>query len=216
MSVYWPEFLKLAVAHLLAVMTPGPDFAIVLRQSLNSGRRAGVWTALGVGTAILFHLTYSLFGLAVLGDKLPTVFLAVKIAGAAYLAWVGFQALTAKAPTTAAGEPAPASNLPGMPSLGDAKVGYRSGVLTNLLNPKAIVFFVAFFAAMVSRTTPASVRLLYGGWVVFATTAWFVLVAFLFTQAKVRTAFLKCGIWIDRTLGLVFIAFAILIAVAHR
>lgn len=62
----WIEFGKVALVHLLAVASPGPDFAIVLRQSLAHGRRTALWTSVGVGTAILLHVTYSLFGIGLL------------------------------------------------------------------------------------------------------------------------------------------------------
>jgi threonine/homoserine/homoserine lactone efflux protein len=67
MHDYWVEFSKVAIAHLLAVASPGPDFALVLKQSLSHGRRVAVCTSLGIGTAILLHVTYSLLGLVFLG-----------------------------------------------------------------------------------------------------------------------------------------------------
>ncbi|HTO03146.1 MAG TPA: LysE family transporter, partial [Opitutus sp.] len=63
---YAMEFGKVALAHLLAVMSPGPDFAVVLRQSLGYGRRIAIWTSVGIGTAILLHVTYSLLGIGLL------------------------------------------------------------------------------------------------------------------------------------------------------
>ena len=63
MDEYKVEFFKVALAHLLAVVSPGPDFAVVLRQSLTHGRRTAIWTSVGVGTAILLHVGYSLLGL---------------------------------------------------------------------------------------------------------------------------------------------------------
>src|SRR5207244_2369698 len=66
MHDYWGEFLKVALAHLLAVASPGPDLAIVIKQSLRHGRRTAIWTAIGVGAAILLHVTYSLLGLGLL------------------------------------------------------------------------------------------------------------------------------------------------------
>jgi len=99
MNPYWADFLKIAVAHLLAAASPGPDFAIVLRHSLRDGRRAGVWTAWGVATAICLHVTYSLLGLGLMLRSSPPVFLTIKLVGAAYLAWIGVQALRAKPAT---------------------------------------------------------------------------------------------------------------------
>src|SRR6185436_15335295 len=96
MHDYWIEFLKVALAHLLAVASPGPDFAIVLKQSIAHGRRIAIWTSLGVGTAILLHVGYSLLGLGLLIRGSPTWFNGLKYAGAAYIAWLGIQSLRAQ------------------------------------------------------------------------------------------------------------------------
>ena len=95
MSSYWPEFLTLTAVHLLAVASPGPDFALVLKQSLKYGRKPAIWTALGIGTGILFHVSYSLFGLGVLLKSSAFAFTLVKALGAGYLAYLGFLGLRA-------------------------------------------------------------------------------------------------------------------------
>src|SRR5215216_4944825 len=79
---YWPEFLSVAIAHLLAVASPGPDFAIVLKQSLAHGRRTAIWTSVGIGSGILLHVSYSLFGLGLLIRGSEFWFNAIKYAGA--------------------------------------------------------------------------------------------------------------------------------------
>src|SRR5688572_20008551 len=96
MHDYWVEFAKVAIAHLLAVASPGPDFALVLKQSVSLGRRAAVCTSLGIGMAILLHVSYSLLGLGFLIRESETWFNVVKYAGAAYIAWLGFNALRAQ------------------------------------------------------------------------------------------------------------------------
>ena len=96
MHDYWVEFSKVAVAHLLAVASPGPDFAIVLKQSLSHGRRSAVCTSIGIGTAILLHVAYSLLGLGLLIRSSEMWFNVVKYAGAGYIAWIGVQSLRAK------------------------------------------------------------------------------------------------------------------------
>src|SRR5687768_12021402 len=93
---YWVEFSKVAIVHLLAVASPGPDFAVVLKQSLSGGRRPALWTSLGIGTAIFLHVTYSLLGLGLLIRGSETWFNEVKYAGATYIAWIGVQSLRAR------------------------------------------------------------------------------------------------------------------------
>jgi len=193
-----------ALAHLLAAASPGPDFALVLKQSLLNGRRTAVWTAIGIGSAICLHVTYSLLGIGVLLMSSRTAFTILKFAGAAYLAWIGVRDLRAKprADTIDEAEPGAARPRPA------ARAAFSSGFLVNALNPKAGLFFIALFAVIVSPRTPTLVRAGYGVWVVLATMAWFSLVAHIFTRPRVRRAFLRHGHWIDRALGAVFIAFA--------
>lgn len=209
---YGVEFLQVAIAHLLAVASPGPDLALVLRQSLVFGRRTAWWTSLGVGSAILVHVGYALLGLGLLLRGSEFWFAVVKYAGAAYLAWVGWQALRARpAPEAPAGSPASPVALPAPPAQRSAFV---TGFLTNVLNPKATLFFLSLYALVVSPETPRWVQAAYGLWMALATAAWFSLVTVLFTHAAVRRRFLRYGHWIDRTLGVVLIGFAALLALA--
>jgi RhtB (resistance to homoserine/threonine) family protein len=203
---YWPEFLSVALAHLLAVASPGPDFAIVLKQSISYGRRTAIWTSIGVGSAILVHVTYSLLGLGLLIRSSSAAFTGVKYAGAAYLAWLGFQSLRAK-PVAAKFEGGVAAiSVPAAPA------AFATGFLTNVLNPKATLFFLSLFVLLVSPQTPRLIQAAYGLWMTLATMAWFCLVAVLFTRPGVRDRFLRHGHWIDRMLGIVFLAFAIRLA----
>ena len=209
MSSYWPEFLTLTAVHLLAVASPGPDFALVLKQSLKYGRKPAIWTALGIGTGILFHVSYSLFGLGVLLKSSAFAFTLVKALGAGYLAYLGFLGLRA-GPSKEVASGALKQEYVQINNL-DA---WKTGLMVNLLNPKCTFFFVAFFATLVSPTTPYLIKCVYGVWISCTTIAWFSLVGFIFTQEKIRSLFLRQGYWIDRILGVVFIAFAVSLAIA--
>jgi hypothetical protein len=96
MAPYWSEFFLVALAHLIAVISPGPDFAMVLRQSITFGRRTAVWTSVGIGTGILVHVTYSLLGIGLLVRSSVLAFNILKWLGALYLAWIGLKALRSK------------------------------------------------------------------------------------------------------------------------
>lgn len=209
MREYASEFLQVAVAHALAVASPGPDFAIVLRQSLVHGRRTAIWTGLGIGTAILLHVGYSLLGLGLLLRGSALWFEVVKYGGAAYLAWLGGQSLFARPrPATA-----PVAGGADAPSTHGAFV---TGFLTNVLNPKVALFFISLFALVVSPRTPKLIQAGYGLWMSLVTMAWFSLVAVLFTRERTRAAFLRRGPLIDRALGAVFLALAASLVFARR
>jgi len=205
----WSEFLTIVVAHALAVASPGPDFAIVLRQSLAHGRRAAIWTSLGIGSGITLHVAYSLLGMGLLLRNSLTAFTVLKYAGATYLAWLGLQALRSRPRPPAALAPG------GTPAADEAATApptdrgaFVTGFLTNALNPKATLFFLALFPLAVSPTTPRLVQAGYGLWVIAYTAAWFCFVALVFPRPEVRRRFLRHGHWIDRALGVIFLAFA--------
>ena len=196
-----PEFFTIALAHALAVASPGPDFAIVLRQSLRHGRRAALWTSVGIGCGLSIHITYSLLGLGLLLAKSATTLIVVKWLGAAYLAWIGVQALRAE-PREGDLELTATTDAP------TARAAWTTGFLVNLLNPKAALFFISLFPLAVSPATPRLVQAGYGLWMTVTTVAWFSFVALGFTRTEVRQAFLRHGHWIDRALGVVFLDFA--------
>jgi len=198
---YAAEFLLVASAHLLAVASPGPDFALVLRQSIRHGRATAIRTSLGIGSGILFHVMYSVLGLALLIRGSETVFTAVKYAGALYLIWIGLKALLAR--------PYPEPSATGEGSNSPRRGAYVEGLLVNILNPKAMLFFIALFSVGVSPTTPLVVQVGYGLWMALATAAWFSLVSVFFTQPAVRARFQRAGHWFDRGMGLVFLALAV-------
>lgn len=205
---YWAEFTTVAVAHALAVASPGPDFAIVLKQSLAHGRRTAVWTSIGIGCGLSFHIGYCILGLGFLLAKSPAALTAVKYLGAAYLAWIGVQALRSRARTDDLNLTDDSAAVPGNPS------AWSTGFLVNVLNPKAALFFIALFSVAISPATPKLVQAGYGLWMVLATIAWFSFVSFVFTRTEVRRRFLSHGHWIDRALGVVFIGFAVGLAFA--
>jgi RhtB (resistance to homoserine/threonine) family protein len=206
MHDYWVEFAKVAVAHLLAVASPGPDFAIVLKQSLTRGRPAALWTSLGVGTAILLHVAYSLLGFGLLLKSSAPWFNALKFAGAAYIGWLGIQSLRAR--------PREADAVLQAGTQEETTRGaFATGFLTNALNVKATLFFISLFVMVISPHTPKLVQAGYGLWMAVATAGWFCLVSILFTHANVRRRFLRHGHWIDRALGVVFLSFAISLVV---
>ncbi len=211
---YWPEFLTIVVAHALAVASPGPDFAIVLRQSLRHGRRTAVWTSIGIGCGLSVHITYCLLGLGLFLQHSATALTTVKWLGAAYLAWVGVQALRTR-PRKAGDEVSSiALAKEDAPTAPTSRAAWTTGFLVNVLNPKAALFFIALFPLAVSVTTPKWIQVGYGVWMTVTTALWFSFVSVVFTKETVRQSFLRHGHWIDRALGVVFLGFAASLAFA--
>ncbi len=206
---YWQEFLVIATAHILAVASPGPDFAIVMRQSLIFGRKPAIVTSIGIGLAIFVHVAIALIGVAALIKSTPWLFTSIKIAGAIYLGYIGIQAIGAKK-TEQASEQFKSTN-----ELMPLAKAFRQGFFTNVLNPKATVFFFSLFTSLISSETPLAIQGFYGTWMAIVTGAWFVSLSFLLSQQKVRGFFGNYGYWIDRILGVFLIGLALTLLFAN-
>jgi threonine/homoserine/homoserine lactone efflux protein len=211
---YWVQFIKVAVAHLLAVAAPGPDFAMVVRQSLAHGRKAALWTSIGIGTAILVHVTYAILGIGILLRTTPAAFMAVKFLGAGYLAWIGIKAVMTRPRVALPGAPAGAEGELARPAGPTPKGAWTTGFFTNVFNPKVTLFFVAIFATVIDPSTPKLLQGAFGIWMSAVTMAWFCMVSLFFTRGDVRNAFVKRGHWIDRAMGVVLIALAVALALS--
>ncbi len=201
---YWLEFLTIASVHLLAVASPGPDFAIVLKHSISFGRRAAIITSIGVGVGILIHVAYSLLGIGILIKTTPMLFKVFSYAGAAYLLYLGFGALRSPAPKNI--DSVEVKNV--VQLISDNKA-FMVGFLTNGLNPKATLFFLSVFAVAVSPDTPNVIKLGYGLYLAIATGVWFCVLSLFLSSKKVTQFMGEKSYWFDRVMGVVLILLAI-------
>lgn len=204
--MYWAEFLTVALIHLLAVASPGPDFAIVVRESVAHGRRAGTWTAIGVGTGIFVHVAYSLLGIGLIVSQSIVAFNALKWLAAAYLLYIGIKALRAKPADPVATE----ADLTAVER--SPRGAFVTGFITNGLNPKATLFFLSLFTVVINPHTPLTIQAGYGLYLACATAIWFCLVALLFSQQRVRSGFARMGHWFDRLMGAVLVGLGVKLA----
>ncbi len=199
------ELLAVITITILAVISPGPDFAMVSRNSLLLSRRAGLLTTLGIGGGVLVHVAYTILGVGLLIQNSIALFHALKLVGAAYLVWLGARMLAAK-PGENATESAAAT-------LSDAQA-LRVGFLTNALNPKTTVFIVSLFIQVVEPATALPVQIGYGAFIAAAHILWFALVALFFSAGAVRQRILAVRHWIDRSFGALLVGFGVMLGVS--
>lgn len=204
LAQYWPEFLSLAIVHFLAVILPGPDFAITVRQSMRYGHVIGCITALGIGLGISIHVLYTLIGVGLFIQKHEWLMLGFKIAGATYLCYLGWTLLKSQASAQASTWEDDKTSKGSMSKF----KAFSTGFMTNALNPKATVFFLAIFTSLVSAQTPIKIQIFYGVWMCMVNALWFILVSILFSQTKIREGFLKKESLIERGIGLVLLGMA--------
>lgn len=205
MTGFWPEFLLIALVHLMAVASPGPDFAIVLRYAVRFGRQQAIAASIGIGAAILLHVTWSLVGIAVLIQTTPWLFKVLSFAAAGYLFYIGVMALRSQAPS----HPEQAIAGSSADKVPSARKAFITGFITNGLNPKATLFFLSLFAVIISPLTPLSYKIIYGVYMSIATAAWFCMLSVVLTHTKVRGFLLLKGYWFDRLMGLLLLALAV-------
>ncbi len=208
MHPYLIELASLMAIFAFAIVSPGADLAMVMRQSLMNGRRAAIITSFGVGTSLMFHVTYTILGLGLIISQSIYLFNIVKWCGVAYLLYIGIKALRAgKTDMTVetAGAEASDKRQSGLKAFG-------LGFAANALNPKPVFFFLSIFSTVVSAHTPIMIKFGYGLIMASCLIAWFVGVSLFMTTPKMRAAFSRASQWIDRASGLVFIALGLKLA----
>lgn len=215
-SIYLTQWMVLVAVFSLAVISPGPDFVLAVRNSVLHSRRIGMITALGFGLGVLVHATYTVLGIATIIAQSILIFNAIKFAGAAYLIYIGLQALRSRGAGAAVMDPAMTMATPTPQGHMSAMTALRLGFLTNVLNPKATLFFLAIFSQIIRPDTPKIWLALYGLTCATMVTAWFCCVAYVLSHPKIRGYFMKSVKWIDRTCGALMIALGLKVAFSSR
>lgn len=207
MHNFMADWLTLVVIFALVVMSPGLDFIMVVKNSLTHGRRAGIFTAIGLGFGVMVHVSYTLLGIAALIAKSILFFNLLKYAGAAYLVYVGIKSVMSKGIDS---DPL-AHARHSAKSFGIAQA-LRSGFVTNVLNPKACLFFLSLFSQFIKTDTPHLVQIGYGATCVIMVMAWFAVMSVVLTAPVIRKKFLRATLWIDRICGIAFIGLGLKLA----
>jgi len=191
---YFPSLIALAGLNLVALISPGPDFAVVVRNSLIYSRRTALLTVLGIALGIFVHVSYIIFGLGAIIQENEWLFQSVKWLGAGYLIYIGYRGLRAKKTSLEINSARQSHDISALSAL-------RSGFLTNALNPKCMLFFISLFSVVISPQTPTFVMLMGGGIVFIETALWFGFVAFCLSGKRTREKFNAAGHWIERITG---------------
>ena len=169
-------FLSAAIAHLLAVMSPGPDTAIIFQQSFAKGRNSGILTALGIGFGIFLHCLLAISGISILLYSTEEARFIIKILGASYLIYVGFQSLLLQD----ASEPKTRTTIFTHPFL--------IGLITNILNIKAFLFTVSLFS-FINLQPNSLMSWIYLFYFPVITAAWFCFVSYALTHEALGDIF---------------------------
>ena len=206
-----------ALASTLLILAPGPDSLLVLRNTLRHGRRGGWITATGTMSGLLAWAVAAAFGLSALLQVSHLGYDAVRLAGACYLLWLGVSSLWASRGAHAG----PANEAAGPAGPAPAPAGWRrvylNGLLSNLLNPKIGVFFIAFLPGFIPAGAPAPLfPLALGLWFIAETGAWLATLAWMAARGAGwlrRSTVLR---WLQRVTGVALIGFGLRLAAQAR
>lgn len=222
--------LTLAVIHAVALISPGPDFAIMVKIATQQSRSTAVAAAVGISIAILAHTILSLTGVSLLIKSSHTLYLLVQIVGASYLAWMGFGALRAglailakrkmsarvhvgtnDAVISASDAEGVASVAGGLGGVMSRRQGFLTGFYTNLLNPKALVFFLTLFSALITPSVTTSTKIASAILLLSLSLAWFGFLAVMLSKAQVQLKLQRLTPVIDAVIGVIFMSVALAI-----
>lgn len=197
--------LFVATIATLGMLSPGPDFFLVIKNATRYPRVAALMTAFGVICGVATHMAYCVAGLAVVITTTPWLFNVLKYAGAAYLIWIGIQALFARG-----GSKMNISHQ-GQQHV-SLKKAFLQGYLCNLLNPKATLFFLAMFTQVLNIHSSIGEKLWYATIIWLLAAIWWPLLVLLFQSEPVRRGLANAQKLVDKLLGTVLIALGIKVA----
>lgn len=177
-------------------MSPGPDFAIVAQNTLRYSRNAGIYTALGIGAAILIHMTYCALGLAVIITHSTILFSLIAFIGGGYLVYSGINALTSVYKTQQKRQAFLAKK-----QISNFKA-FKIGFLTNLLNPKAILFFLAIFSFFIKQKAHFLFSVILAIEIFIIDVSWFCFITYMLSHKKIEQKFSSIKPFIIKLTGL--------------
>ena len=195
-------FLTVAMVHLIALMSPGPDFFFVSQTAASRSRKEAMMGVIGITLGVLVWAAVALMGLHLILQKMAWLHQIITVGGGLYLCWMGWQLLKSARAKKQNGDDTPVA----LPARGRT---FMRGLLTNLSNPKAVIYFGSVFSMFVSDSISGGERLGIFLLIVVETLAWFSLVALVFALPKMRRGYQRLAKWIDGVAGVVFAGFGV-------
>ncbi len=196
-------FLTVALVHLIALMSPGPDFFFVSQTAASRSRREAMMGVVGISLGIVVWAGVALMGLHLILQKMAWLHQIIMVGGGIYLCWMGWQLLRSARAQRA--QPAAEAQV----ALPKAGRSFIRGFLTNLSNPKAVIYFGSVFSLFVGDSVGAGARWGLFLLIVAETFVWFSLVAMVFALPAMRRGYQRLAKWIDGVAGVLFTGFGL-------
>jgi threonine efflux protein len=195
------SLLTLFIVQLIAVSLPGPDFFIVVRSTLKHGRLVGYLCSLGITTGVLLFASIAVFGLSLIGKNYHWVLDIVSVLGACFLLYMSYQCFTSKQDLT------DKEMTQGKRS--SKRQAWMTGLLTNLSNPKVIVFFLSILPLFMQDYQSFSYHIAVILVIIFTTILWFFMITTIIGHKAIRKFFMNYSHILEKVFGTVLILFAV-------
>ena len=186
------EIIAIAIITLLAVISPGADFALVSRNSYLYGRKQGIYTAYGIACAVWVHICYSVLGLSFLKHYIPNLLHIIQYIGALYLMYIGYKTFTQQQISDHATH-----------TLLRPRQAFIQGFLGNSLNPKTTLFVMSIFAQLLRGNHGLMHLIGYGMFISASHLLWFLLISLFCSTPVIRNKILRKQVSINRVIGTV-------------
>lgn len=196
-------FLTVALVHIVALMSPGPDFFFVSQTAVSRSRKEALMGVLGITLGVMVWAAVALLGLNLILEKMAWLHNIIMVGGGLYLCWMGYQMLRGAFKKDDNEAPEPKMELAA------SGRSFVKGLLTNLANPKAIIYFGSVFSLFVGEDVGGGARWGIFLLIVLETFAWFTIVASLFALPSMRRGYQRLAKWIDGVAGALFAGFGI-------
>lgn len=186
------EIIAIAIITLLAVISPGADFALVSRNSYLYGRKQGIYTAYGIACAVWIHISYSVLGLSFLKHYIPNLLHIIQYIGALYLMYIGYKTFTQQQISDHATH-----------TLLRPRQAFIQGFLGISLNPKTTLFVMSIFAQLLRGNHGLTHLIGYGVFISASHLLWFLLISLFCSTPVIRNKILRKQVSINRVIGTV-------------
>lgn len=199
--------ITIGIVHILAMMSPGPDFFFISHIAASRGRSEAIKATFGVTLAVAIWTTFALLGLDLVLKKLVWLHQTMMIGGGLYLLWLGFHLLCSARQQFRQSENPHQTELSSLQQV--RPNSFIRGLMTNLSNPKSIIYFASIFSLFIKPDVSSGIRVALFSMIMIETFLWFTLVAILFSNKKVRLRYQQFSKWVEGCAGTLFVGYGI-------
>ena len=200
--------ISVAFVWSIAVITPGPNFFITVRTAISRSRRSALFVVLGISTGTILWGLGGFLGINLLFRTVPWIYICLKVAGGAYLIYLGLKLIRSNSGNGSEGKQPFSSNYGTWRS-------YKLGLLTNLSNPKSAAFVASLFAATMPSDASLHIGVISACLMSLISAVWYTLVAYVFSMDRFRSIYRGARTWIERFAGIIFIGFGLKLAASR-